>query len=418
LFCFSESDEQKLDRKRHIGNDLVVIIYWEGPGSFDASKLVTQMCHVFIVFERIPSLPGSQVPRYRVGVVCRSGVQPFKPYLPSPSEFDADENLRTWLFMKIINGERATFQAKTFLTKTSTARKTLLDKIARETLAVLGPDAASFTAPNLMLSRMVMREPMTRLKATSAFQGVTPSHLSFKKGDEIILYCRPSAEWWNGGIGGKRGDFPQSKVVEKDRKEKRKWGKPQQRSDSNTSSPAISRSGGLSNSTFSGVAAVAALADVLPTHEVAYTIGKVSNLPGCANATSLSIKTHIVSVNGTLDGSARQTSKIAKGGVAVEFGESFVVRILDPMWEVLHIDVIELGSDPSSAPKSIGTTEIACGEMIVNCDGSMHDYPFEGVEGAYISLAVDKVTQLQQTGLQRSMTAIAATERKNSNVED
>ncbi len=326
IFCFcTESDEQKLDRKRHIGNDLVVIIYWEGPGSFDASKLVTQMCHVFIVFERVPSLPGSSVPRYRVGVVCRSGVQPFKPYLPSPAEFDADEKLRTWLFMKIINGERATFQAKTFLTKTSTARKTLLDKIARETLAILGPDAASFTAPNFTMSRMVMREPMTRFKASAAFQGVAPSHLSFKKGDEIILYCRPSAEWWNGGIGGKRGDFPQSKVVEKDRKEdkkeKRKWGKPKS-SDSATSSPAVSKAGSSAQLSGGGAAGLGggssnsltvAPPETLPTHEITYTIVKISGLTSSASAVHLMLKSHIVSVNGILEGSAKQTGKVNKG---------------------------------------------------------------------------------------------------------
>jgi hypothetical protein len=74
LLPFNPSDEQKL----------VVIIFWEGPGAWlvaplaldlfaakmelisnqwlksasysrDASLLVTQMCHVFLVVERVPS---------------------------------------------------------------------------------------------------------------------------------------------------------------------------------------------------------------------------------------------------------------------------------------------------------------------------------------------------------------------------
>ncbi len=60
------------------------------------------------------------MPRYKVGVVCRSGVPPFRPYLPFPAEFDADDDLRHWLFHKIINGERATF---TVLTPPPTARR-------------------------------------------------------------------------------------------------------------------------------------------------------------------------------------------------------------------------------------------------------------------------------------------------------
>jgi hypothetical protein len=408
LLPYRESDEQKLDRKRHIGNDLVVIIFWEGPGSFDASMLVTQMCHVFIVFERVPSLPDSQLPRYRVGVVCRSGVQPFRPYLPAPAEFDADEKLRTWLFMKIINGERATFQARTFLTKTSTARKILLDKIARETLALLGADTTSFTAPNLVISRMVMREPMTRVKAVAAFQGVAPSHLSFKKGDELILYCRPSAEWWNGGIGGKRGDFPQVKVQEKERKEekkeKRKWGKQRSETTSASITGASVSKGGSSSPSIASITIEAA-----PTHEIGFTFARAFGLVLNASSTHVMVKMHIVSVNGVLEGSFKQTSKVAKAA-AVDFGESFQVRILDPMWEVLHVEVHEL--DAAGASKAIGVTEISCGELIVNCDSLVRDYVLEAMPDAKplleaaVTLSVDKVVELQRPVLLKSVSTL------------
>ncbi len=82
------------------------------------------------------------------------------------------------------------------------------------------------------------------------------------------------------------------------------------------------------------------------------------------------------------------------------------------MWEVLHVDVFEL--DASGASKPIGVTEISCGEMIVNFDSTPHDYPFEGMEGAFISLSVDKVVELQKNVLQRSLTVLTATERKSS----
>ena len=51
-------------------------------------------------------------------MTTKSDVPPFRPYLPNPSVFEADEDLRTWLFTKIINGERAAFRARTFLRKT------------------------------------------------------------------------------------------------------------------------------------------------------------------------------------------------------------------------------------------------------------------------------------------------------------
>ncbi len=409
LLPYRESDEQKLDRKRHIGNDLVVIIFWEGPGSFDASKIVTQMCHVFIVFERVPSSPDSNKPRYRVGVVCRSGVQPFKPYLPSPAVFDADEKLRTWLFMKIINGERATFQARTFLTKTSTARKTLLDKIARETLALLEGDPYSVTAPSFVYSRMVMREPLRRLRAVAAFQGAAPSHLSFKKGEEIILYCRPSSEWWNGGIGNRRGDFPASKVVEKerkeDKKEKRKWGKAQR---SETSPSEVMQ-------TKAGPTAAAPPVESNATHHIYYTIAKAVSLGTAVSptATDLLIKTHVVSVHGNLEGSQRQTAKVPKSA-SPEWNESFNVKILDPMWEVLHVEVWEV--EAGGAQRAVCATEIPCGELVVNCNEPAKEYAMEPIpEGKPVELAgtavyvsVEKVVELQAPALHRSMTAMAS----------
>lgn len=218
LLPYNENDAQKLDRKRHIGNDLVVIIFWEGPGSWDASQLVTQMCHVFIVVERVKSR--GPLPRYRMSVVCRAGVQPFRPYLPSPPEMDADETMRTWLFMKIINGERAAFQAKTFLTKTSTARKTLLDKMAKEAMAAM-EDPPSLSDPWIM-AKFAARGGVMRAKAAQPFQSPSPLHLSFKKGEEIVVFCRMSTEWWNGAVGGRRGDFPSKYVTLIEKKDKKR----------------------------------------------------------------------------------------------------------------------------------------------------------------------------------------------------
>lgn len=226
LLPYREQDEQKLDRKRHIGNDLVVIIFWEGPGSFDPSQLVTQMCHVFIVIERVPSTSAG-VPRYRVGVVCRSGVQPFRPYLTSEPVFDATDAFRSWLFMKIINGERSTFQAKTFVTKTSTARKTLLAKLCMDAMAQV-EDALSLSSP-WALHKFAVSAVLAsahRVKVVQAFTGTKPQELTLRKGEELTLFCRPSDTWWNGAnAGNRRGDFPSARVVPVEKKEKRKWGK-------------------------------------------------------------------------------------------------------------------------------------------------------------------------------------------------
>ena len=160
LLPFREQDVQKLDRKRHIGNDLVVIIFWEGPGSFDPSQLVTQMCHVFIVVERVE---GEEELQYRVAVVCKSGVDPFPPFVPIPAIFTANASFHEWLITKIINAERAAFQAKTFLIKTRTARRLTLDKLFQESSEQL-TDNAEYSDPlpwRIMLTKQRARRKVT-----------------------------------------------------------------------------------------------------------------------------------------------------------------------------------------------------------------------------------------------------------------
>jgi hypothetical protein len=209
LLPFNANDEQKLERKSHIGNDLVVLIFWEGPGSFDASQLVTQMCHVFIVFEKVPS--EGHLSRYRVAVICKSGVKPFLPYLPSPAIFDGDKKLHDWLMKKIINGERAVFRSDYFRKKLEKTRRSQLQHLCEEIGSGI-EDPMIKMAP-FEICDLVTKGPITLLKAITSYVGRSSRELSFQKGDIIILYCKHSTEWWNGGIGNQRGDFPCSNVV-------------------------------------------------------------------------------------------------------------------------------------------------------------------------------------------------------------
>ena len=404
LLPFREEDDQKLDRKRHIGNDLVVIIFWEGPGSFDASQLVTQMCHVFIVIEKVPSLSAedgqgsSALPRYRVAVVCRSGVQPFAPFLPLPGVFDADDSFRDWLFMKLINGERATFQAKTFLTKTITARKVLLDKLWGEAMEEM-VDPPEFSPP-LLFSRMVAREPLIRVKATSLFAGVTSAQLSFKKGEEIVVYCKLSAEWWNGGIGNRRGDFPCTKVALVEKKERRKRGLTRPKLESAVSKQQLTPSSPT---------------QVEETHEIHFTLAKATGLTAKAGSNSADpiASCWIVSVNGPLEGSDRKTAK-AKQTLNPEWNDGFTVKILDPLWEVLRIEVYD--SEVGNPAFFMGATEIPCGQMLGKVGEGVWEAPLEAsnetktsdaIVTGTVSLSVTKVTAFDvaagRRGLVQSM---------------
>ncbi len=203
----------QIDSKRHIGNDLVVIVFWEGAGAFDASQLVTQMSHVFLVVQRVPSLSASvsAVPRYHVGVICKGGVAPFEPFLPVGGLFDGDTAFRDWLCMKIINGERAVFQTPMFRKKLLDTRRNHLDRLVAETASLLG--SLERLSPPIDLSSLPTTGLELQCKALITFKAPVPTQLSFKKGDKITVYHQYSIEWWNGATANQRGDFPAAKVA-------------------------------------------------------------------------------------------------------------------------------------------------------------------------------------------------------------
>lgn len=53
LLPYSTSDSQQLQRKRHIGNDIVAIIFQEEETSFCPDKIVSHFLHAFIVVQVI-----------------------------------------------------------------------------------------------------------------------------------------------------------------------------------------------------------------------------------------------------------------------------------------------------------------------------------------------------------------------------
>eukprot|EP01102_Stenamoeba_stenopodia_P020515 TRINITY_DN8023_c0_g1_i3.p1 TRINITY_DN8023_c0_g1~~TRINITY_DN8023_c0_g1_i3.p1 ORF type:complete len:968 (+),score=239.81 TRINITY_DN8023_c0_g1_i3:2187-5090(+) len=159
LLPFNQADIQQLERKRHIGNDIVVVIFSESTSApFDPAVLVSHFNHVFIVVQKIqlesdkeglkkqlatmfpgadpaslnlptPHPPSNNSTYYRIQVVCRPGVRSFSPFLPFPAIFPKNHETRDFLLAKIINAERAAMYARDFVNKIARTRQTLLRAI-------------------------------------------------------------------------------------------------------------------------------------------------------------------------------------------------------------------------------------------------------------------------------------------------
>ena len=77
-------DEQRIAKKKHTGNDLVVIIFCESKNfQFDPKIFTSQFNHVFIVVA-IDHIENETV-YYKVSVVTKAGVKPIQPFLPKNS---------------------------------------------------------------------------------------------------------------------------------------------------------------------------------------------------------------------------------------------------------------------------------------------------------------------------------------------
>lgn len=51
----SESDEQQVDRKRHLGNDVVVLVFKEGNEPFSPTIIRSHFNSIFLVVQKYPT---------------------------------------------------------------------------------------------------------------------------------------------------------------------------------------------------------------------------------------------------------------------------------------------------------------------------------------------------------------------------
>ncbi|KAI8870262.1 hypothetical protein GQ42DRAFT_105179, partial [Ramicandelaber brevisporus] len=122
-----DNDSQCIERKRHIGNDVVVIVFNESSRAFDISTITSKQTHVVVVVRPVID-QASGLECYDVSIVKRREMPDFSPGLPEqtirlPRQGSAARN---YLFTRLVNGERAAFRAPIFESKLQRTRQGLL----------------------------------------------------------------------------------------------------------------------------------------------------------------------------------------------------------------------------------------------------------------------------------------------------
>ena len=82
LLPFKPGDPQQLEKKRQIGNDLVIVVFQQSAEPFDMASIASHQNHV-VVF--VQPLGEGGVEGWKVSMVYKNGVPPFTPELPSPA---------------------------------------------------------------------------------------------------------------------------------------------------------------------------------------------------------------------------------------------------------------------------------------------------------------------------------------------
>ncbi|XP_049857059.1 rap1 GTPase-activating protein 1 [Schistocerca gregaria] len=150
MLPYTETDPQQLQRKRHIGNDIVAIVFQESNTPFSPDMIASHFLHAYIVVQVLD--PNSPNTRYKVSVTARDDVPFFGPTLPSPAVFKKGPEFKEFLLTKLINAENACYKAEKFakleLRTRSSLLQALTDKLREKTREFLGAEESPTSAPD------------------------------------------------------------------------------------------------------------------------------------------------------------------------------------------------------------------------------------------------------------------------------
>ncbi|XP_075392374.1 signal-induced proliferation-associated 1-like protein 3 isoform X2 [Tenrec ecaudatus] len=141
LLPYTPNNRQQLLRKRHIGNDIVTIIFQE-PGAlpFTPQNIRSHFQHVFIIV-RVHN-PCSDSVCYSMAVTRSKDAPPFGPPIPSGTTFRKSDVFRDFLLAKVINAENAAHKSDKFHTMATRTRQEYLKDLAENCVSSTPMDSS------------------------------------------------------------------------------------------------------------------------------------------------------------------------------------------------------------------------------------------------------------------------------------
>ncbi|XP_070833297.1 signal-induced proliferation-associated 1-like protein 2 isoform X5 [Chaetodon trifascialis] len=141
MLPYTPNNRQQLLRKRHIGNDIVTIVFQE-PGAlpFTPKNIRSHFQHVFVIVK--VHNPCTDNVCYSVAVSRSKDVPPFGPPIPKSVTFPKSAVFRDFLLAKVINGENAAHKSEKFRAMATRTRQEYLKDLAENFVSTATIDNA------------------------------------------------------------------------------------------------------------------------------------------------------------------------------------------------------------------------------------------------------------------------------------
>lgn len=154
MLPFTPNNKQQLLRKRHIGNDIVTIVFQE-PGAypFTPKGIRSQFQHVFVVVRAIN--PCTENTHYKVSVSRSRDVQVFGPPIKESAIFPKGKAFAEFLLAKVVNAENAAHRSEKFVSMATRTRqeylKDLVASFSSTTTVETGQKFCKYASAKLVL---------------------------------------------------------------------------------------------------------------------------------------------------------------------------------------------------------------------------------------------------------------------------
>ncbi|KAI8099312.1 uncharacterized protein BX664DRAFT_253874 [Halteromyces radiatus] len=185
----SLGDKQHIQRKRHIGNDVVCIVFVDGHQPFDPAAIKSQFLHVFIVVHQ-EEWDGDIC--WRVEVTGIKDVPLFGPPLTKQQMFFDKQSLHDFLLAKVINAEyAATLKSSKFTNLLDRARQGTLMNVVNSALKNHHPigKQKSFIQPSSFFKDFISDRRRSTQDAFSADYSIGSPSFSMSSSSPTTSTC-------------------------------------------------------------------------------------------------------------------------------------------------------------------------------------------------------------------------------------